>query len=653
MLEDYFSYKKILISICKIRAKQAKLRSKKHLVHLLSSDVRTNYHLNHKKNQNKVNKDLELLNSIMPPRRKWKTLKKDRRYINNHQKIDSIQYNTEAILETVRYYKDKHPNEPFIINLNKFIKDIQDSILNPNFSFITPQIIPQAKSKGQSKCRPIALFNLKDRIIISLTNQYLSQFFDEHFYSESHAFRPKRFYDDKTIVTSHHHAMDSILKYRSNYKGKKLYVSECDISKFYDSVNHTIVKKCFKKLIAQSSSSIDSNAERIFYKYLDSYSFVHNVKIYNNTKKYSAYWEQHKISDGHFGWIDNELKELKYYQNINRNRIGVPQGGAISGLIANMVLHFADIDLLKNKDNKLHYVRFCDDMVIIHPYKKQCKEYYDIYTRSLKKLKLVPHPSINFNFLNRNTFKEFWSEETKSKSPYKWSYLSKNSTRWIGFVGYEISYNNEIRVRKRSLNKEKSKQRELVELTLSSLKNGQRKSRDTVIESVCNRLIGMSVGRISMKNFTQIENDFCWAKGFNRLSKNNHIAKQLKNLDKYRSKQIARLKRELSSANNKKEVFIPKFLFSCIPKISIFDSEEIRKELVSLKILTSRFKLTTLKYDEICENSFKLKLSNKYLVNERLILKTLISFKDKERNVNYYGKPFSYYFNLIEKKPPY
>ncbi|EHM7981853.1 reverse transcriptase domain-containing protein [Elizabethkingia anophelis] len=648
MLEKYFTYEKILVSICKIRAKQAKQRSKKHLVHLLSTDIKTNYHLNSKKNQKDINEDLELLSSILPPRRKWKKLKKNKRYINNHQKIDSIKYNTDSLLETIRYYTEKFPNESFIIKLNKFIKDIQNSICDSNFSFSTPKIIPQAKSKGQLKCRPIALFGLKDRIIISLANQYLSEFFDEHFYSESHAFRPKRFYNGKNTVTSHHHAIDSILKYKSSYKGKKLYVSECDISKFYDSVNHTIVKKCFKKLISQSSLKIDPNAERIFYKYLDSYSFVHNVNIYNS-EKHSEYWKINNIHNGFFGWIDNELKELKYYKNINRHRIGIPQGGAISGLIANIVLHFADIDLLKTKDSKLHYVRFCDDMVIIHPYKMQCQKYYKTYTERLNKLKLVPHQPATFNFQSRDIFKKFWSEDTKSKSPYKWSHSLTNSTRWIGFVGYEVSYNNEIRVRKRSLKKEKSKQRELIEQTLSSLKNGQRKSKDTIIESVWNRLIGMSVGRVNMKNYNRIENDFCWAKGFNRLSKNKHIEKQLKNLDKYRNKQISILKQKLSSTKNNNDVFIPKFLFSCIPKVSIFNSEEIRNELVYLKILSSKFKLTMLMYEKIKEDNFKLQLSNKYIHIEELIIKTLIHCGNNERNINYYGKPFSYYYHLLEK----
>ncbi len=650
MIDKYFSEEKILIFICKIRARIAKQRCKKHLIHLLSTDSRSNYHVNNHRNKSYNDSDMIILNSILPPRRKWKKLTKVRRYLNNFQKIDSIKYNTDSLLETIKFYKLHHPSEPFVINLNNFIKDIQASVINPDFNFNPPRIIPLSKSRSHSKCRPIALYSLKDRIVISLANQYLSNFFDEQFYSESHAFRPKRLYKGNEIITSHHHAIDSILEYKSRYNGKKLYVSECDISKFYDSVNHTVVKDCFKKLLSKSTKKLDKNAEMIFYKYLDSYSFVHNVRIYNNHIKHGDYWNNHKIRNGFFGWIDNELHELKYYKKINRNRIGVPQGGAISGLIANIVLHFADQNLVKENDKRLHYVRFCDDMLIIHPIKKQCNEYYKNYNDSLRKLKLVPHPPAKFDFADRSLYKEFWSDEIKSKSPYKWSHLSMKSTKWIGFVGYEISYNSEIRVRRRSLIKEKVKQRELVELTLNSLKNGQRKSKDTIIESVCNRLIGMSVGRINMNNFNKIENDFCWAKGFNRLSKNNHISRQLKTLDKCRNKQIARLKRELATISNKREIFIPKFLFTCIPKISVFDSEEIRYELANLKILTSKFKLTPVKYDEIISNNFDINLAPKYSQYNSLVLKILISFKNKERNINYYGKPFSYYFHLLENK---
>ncbi|MBK8362805.1 MAG: hypothetical protein IPL24_03750 [Bacteroidetes bacterium] len=54
--------------------------------------------------------------------------------------------------------------------------------------------------------------------------------------------------------------------------------------------------------------------------------------------------------------------------------MGIPQGGALSGLIANLVLDFADRKMQSLNDSKLLYVRFCDDMIIIHPSKKKAIE---------------------------------------------------------------------------------------------------------------------------------------------------------------------------------------------------------------------------------------------------------------------------------------
>lgn len=150
MLENYFTYDDILSCICNIRAKIAKQRSKKHIIHLLTSDKKTNYHLNRKENNYK-DSDLELLNSILPARRKWKIPNKKNRYINNHQKIDSIKYNKISLLFIIDFYKKTNPEEAFLKNLNNFIKEIQDSINDPNFRFSPPQIIPQIKNKALKK----------------------------------------------------------------------------------------------------------------------------------------------------------------------------------------------------------------------------------------------------------------------------------------------------------------------------------------------------------------------------------------------------------------------------------------------------------------------------------------------------------------------
>jgi len=94
---------------------------------------------------------------------------------------------------------------------------------------------------------------------------------------------------------------------------------------------------------------------------------VKNVLPYNE-KCNEKYWsEKHRIPGGHFGWVEKDLINLGFFKNIRNAKIGVPQGGAISGLIANLVLDYADSEILKLKSSKLLYVRFCDDMVIMHP----------------------------------------------------------------------------------------------------------------------------------------------------------------------------------------------------------------------------------------------------------------------------------------------
>lgn len=361
---------------------------------------------------------------------------------------------------TINYYRKNHPDEPFLKNLDSFIAGLKASINNPDYKIETPTIIPKLKgdkNPEKNKCRPISLFTLQDRLIISFTNKYLTEVFDSYFYKHSYAFRAIQITDDKKYTLTHHDSIQAILDYKKNYKGKRLWVSECDISKFYDSVHHTIVKKQFKKIINKvkkdKPEEYDTRAEKIFYKYLESYSFVNNVLPYND-KNHDDYWtEKHKIPGGYFGWVQEDLINLKFFRNIRNAKIGVPQGGAISGLIANLVLDYADTEILKLKSSKLFYVRFCDDMVIMHPSKRKCEIASLKYSEALKKMHLIPH---SFKKDLENTPKSFCSDKIKSKHPYKWSSNHTDSFPWFGFVGYEINYSGNLRVRKSSLLKEKT-----------------------------------------------------------------------------------------------------------------------------------------------------------------------------------------------------
>jgi Reverse transcriptase (RNA-dependent DNA polymerase) len=540
---EYITEKDIIFYLCRLRAKIAKQRDKKHKIHLLSSNVQYNYHLQVLRNDLPAYEQ-ELI-ALLPKRKKWRKLGRSSRK-HNGQTLNSIDKNIKSLRYTVDYFKKTNPQEPFLLNLNKFIKEVKESVEQNNYHISKPEIYPKKKddSKGDvAICRPISLFSLKDKIIICLANKYLTNLFDKYLYPHSFAFRAARVVDGKmTSSPTHHDAIKMIIAYLDANKGKKLWVAECDMMKFYDSVNHSIIKRFFRRLINKAqkgniSLNLDS-IKNIFYSYLSCYSFNRNVLPYNEDKSHFA---NDKINNGKYEWVKDELLDSKYYKSLANVKIGVPQGGALSCLIANIVLDYADRKVMKASDKDLLYIRYCDDMIVMHPRKMACKKTYMIYQRALKDLKLIPH---NWEKDLKNTSDSFW--KAKSKSPYKWDDTMKGGFPWLGFVGYEIHHNGHLRVRKRSLKKEMNKQLDIVSQAIKATEKGSKRVRNkTIEESVNNRLIGMSVGRVKLWNAATIKNEMCWVNGFSELSNNKYSRMQAKRLDAHKNMLVRKLKKLL------------------------------------------------------------------------------------------------------------
>lgn len=550
--EDLFTEKKIISYLCQVRANLAKQRNKKHLLHILTGNNSYNYHTVSEEEQSDYEKDLfKVLNSILPPRRKWKNLGEKSRIKKirdgTTQKLCSVDKNLYALIQTVNFYRMKKPNEPFVKELNAFIADIQASIKNIEYNISSPIIYPKPKDKkSQSQlkaneyntCRPLSLFNLKDRIILSFTNKYLTCLFDKYFEPCSLAFR-----SIPNQVVNHHTAIQYIVEYKSRHLQNPLWVAECDMQKFYDSVNHKLILRQFQILVnfAQTERpDLDlTHCKRLFSSYLSCYSFNHDGLPFNDDKEY---WLKYRIAKGRFGWIEKEIKHYNFYNDVINERIGVPQGGALSGLITNIVLDIADKVLLA-KFADIFYTRFCDDMIIMDTDKEVCSAAIHLYKGTLQDLKLAPHEfsielSIErkkeYKYLPLLTTKPFWSG--KSKGPYKWDDVSEGGFPWIGFVGYEIHHQGAIRIRKSSLEKELKKQKDVVAKIKEAIITAQRKGKGTVTESAIKRLIGMSVSRVELWNYINVAHEMCWKNGFVEVNENKHSIKQLKRLDRSRSK---------------------------------------------------------------------------------------------------------------------
>jgi hypothetical protein len=182
-------------------------------------------------------------------------------------------------------------------------------------------------------------------------------------------------------------------------------------------------------------------------------------------------------------------------------------------------------------------------MIMMHTDKEKCKLALEKYEKALVDLKLFPHEKKEVKYSE-----DFWKE--KSKGPYKWDF-GKSDVPWVGFVGYEINRNGEIRVRKRSLKNERDKQRDLVNDVIAAVSNNNLKvSKNKVKESTWTRLNGMAVGRVALWNYKNYENDMCWVKGFKLLNDNKYSRAQIKSLDKSKHKNLTNLSKALNKIND-------------------------------------------------------------------------------------------------------
>ena len=558
--EDYYTDTAIVKMLCKHRARISHKRHKKHMIRDISKHSRTN-----KIAISSEDVDFIQIQSLFPSRRKWKKLNQiERTTLNNSIEKNARRLWKSYVVEKSLINKEGKVPEEWYNRLNNFCIDIRhkvDSVIDGGYKIKKPEIFPLPKSikKGKHIYRPIAKYNIEDKIITSAFAKYLTDKFDQIFYDCSFAFRAR---NNNGKIPSHHDSIVEILKYRK--KKKRLWVAECDIQKFYDTVQHIHLEKIFFseiKKLNEIGVTISDKAKRLFQLFLDSYSFNKDVLPKNIDPNF---FKRNGVPSGEFGWVKEYLTTHYSERYVQDFKIGVPQGNAISCFISNLILNKIDESILDTYKDIL-YVRYCDDMVIAHPDKDICKEALETYKKGIKNANLLYHEPKKFKNYKENG-KEFWS--FKSKEPYYWGnkYVSEENIPWLSFVGYQINYKGDVRVRKNSIEKEITKQiaetqKVLYALgmdknrSLNDIDKFSRKTKNQVLFSLQQRLISMSVGRITIYNYndSDLKQGLCWTNGFNLLNENSTTIKQLKELDKRREQQISYLKRMIINLDVKNE----------------------------------------------------------------------------------------------------
>ena len=189
--------------------------------------------------------------------------------------------------------------------------------------------------KSDGRQRPLGVTVLEDKIAQRATVEVLNAIYETDFLGFSYGFRPGR---------KPHDALDAL--YGAIMTRKVSWVLDADIRGYFDAISHEWLEKFIEHRIADK-------------------------RVLRHIKK----------------WLNAGVLEEGA---VTHNEEGVPQGGSISPLLANVYLHYvfdlwADQWRSKHADGDVIIVRYCDDFVVGFQYRKDAERFLaDLRERFLK-----------------------------------------------------------------------------------------------------------------------------------------------------------------------------------------------------------------------------------------------------------------------------
>ncbi len=427
------------------------------------------------------------LQAIMPPRSIWRNPGKRRRPTSGNNLRGIALWTRKKRLGASRVYVtilrelERGSQDSWAIELRKFIDRIHGYLDGSiNLKFESPTIIAKFKEQdpdtGHFIYRPICKYtNLETKILLALSYNYLLYCFDDCFHRNMLFMRSARRTNQGWKTPNYLDAIRMTDQYRERNDNKLIFVGECDIQKFYDIFNHDDILACFEELFKikkkrqkKLKKKDFDPIRRIVRAYLESYDYANKVMVLNDTPSFWAAEKRiHATPDNpdpvcRFKWVSEKSfvesrcykSKEEFIQARDEGKIGIPQGGALSGIIVNVVMNVIDKGIVEPNDPDCLFVRYCDDILLMHTDRRKCEQYLDYYVKALTAHKLVPHNLVHVSEM-KNGFKTasgFW--HAKSKHVFLWGHGMNDSSDWVGFVGLEMRRTGEIRVRKDKVNSE-------------------------------------------------------------------------------------------------------------------------------------------------------------------------------------------------------
>jgi len=408
----------------------------------------------------------KMLSRIMPPRFFWVRPKKRPKQKNGA--TDNKKLAEKQILLTIKRDRKRASEGTefcYLKELDAYIDKIKARLLSDDFCLQKPKLMPILKDQVKRgdgtfevTCRPLTYYDqLEDKIILALTSKYLTKYFDRYLHQNILSYRPARLFNGFRHTTDFNDGIKLIEEYRKTHVNCDIYVADCDIKKFYDIIHHQVVRDCIRRLLDKSILSSEGKAQvmKVTEAYLKSYNFYDNVWMEAKNNEHIFYKVKKRLhdKDGKNTYLIKWADEILQQKEIPYQQFGVSQGGALSLLIANIVLNDVDQAIIGEQDDDRLFIRFCDDMILMHTDYDKCCELMDKYAESLRQHRLYYHEFKNVDQLENR--REFWN--IKSHRPFLWAEGEGNANFYVGFLGYEMARDGYLRLRKSNVQRFKEK----------------------------------------------------------------------------------------------------------------------------------------------------------------------------------------------------